>query len=63
VAIVPACGSVFRDANRSAGSIAYEHLLGRDVSNLHVVWNSCATMIGFAAAFFAVAGWRFRELA
>jgi ABC-type multidrug transport system permease subunit len=42
--------------------IAYEHLLGRDVPNLHVVWNACATLVAFAVAFFAVAGWRFRAL-
>jgi ABC-2 type transport system permease protein len=42
--------------------IAYEHLLGRDVPNLHVVWNACWTLIAFALAFFAVAGWRFRAL-
>jgi ABC-2 type transport system permease protein len=42
--------------------IAYEHLLGRDVPNLSVVWNSCATLVAFAVAFFAVAGWRFRAL-
>jgi ABC-2 type transport system permease protein len=42
--------------------IAYEHLLGRDVPNLHVVWNSCATLMAFAVTFFAVAGWRFRQL-
>ena len=42
--------------------IAYEHLLGRDVPNLHVVWNACVTLIAFAMAFFAVAGWRFRQL-
>jgi len=42
--------------------IAYEHLLGRDVPNLNVVWNSCATLVAFALAFFAVAGWRFRAL-
>lgn len=42
--------------------IAYEHLLGRDVPNLQVVWNCCATLVAFALAFFAVAGWRFRAL-
>ena len=42
--------------------IAYDHLLGRNVPNLHVVWNCCATLMAFAVAFFAVAGWRFRKL-
>jgi ABC-2 type transport system permease protein len=42
--------------------IAYEHLLSRDVPNLHLVWNSCATLVGFALAFFAAAAWRFRTL-
>ena len=40
--------------------IAYDHLLSRDVPNLHVVWNCCAALVGFSAAFFAVAAWRFR---
>ena len=42
--------------------IAYDHLLSRDVPNLHVVWNCCAVLSGFAATFFAVAWWRFRSL-
>jgi ABC-2 type transport system permease protein len=42
--------------------IAYDHLLSRDVPNLHVVWNCCAMLIGFALSFFAVAWWRFRTL-
>lgn len=42
--------------------IAYDHLLGRNIPNLHVVWNCCATLVAFALAFFAVAGWRFRTM-
>jgi ABC-2 type transport system permease protein len=42
--------------------IAYDHLLGRNDPNLHVVWNSCATLVAFALAFLAVAGWRFRTM-
>ncbi len=42
--------------------IAYDHLLSREVPNLHVVWNCCATLVGFALAFFTVAAWRFRPL-
>jgi ABC-2 type transport system permease protein len=42
--------------------IAYDHLLSRDVPNLHVVWNCCATLVAFALSFFAVAWWRFRTL-
>jgi ABC-2 type transport system permease protein len=42
--------------------IAYEHLLSREVPNLHVVWNCCATLVAFALAYFAVAAWRFRKL-
>ncbi len=41
--------------------IAYEHLLSRDTPNLHVVWNCCAVMCGFAVTFFAVAWWQFRS--
>ena len=33
--------------------VAYDQLLSRDVPNLHVVWNCCATLVGFALAFFA----------
>jgi ABC-2 type transport system permease protein len=42
--------------------IAYDHLLSRDIPNLHVVWNCCAVLGGFAVTFFAVAWWRFRSL-
>jgi ABC-2 type transport system permease protein len=42
--------------------IAYDHLLSREVPNLHVVWNSCAMLVGFALSFFAVAWWRFRTV-
>jgi ABC-2 type transport system permease protein len=42
--------------------IAYEQLLNRDVPNLHIVWECCETLIGFAAAFFVIAWWRFRTL-
>ena len=42
--------------------MAYDHLLSRQVPNLHVVWNCCATLVGFALAFFTVAAWRFRPL-
>jgi ABC-2 type transport system permease protein len=42
--------------------IAYDQLLSRDVTRLHVVWNCCAALIGFALSFFAVAWWRFRTL-
>ncbi len=42
--------------------IAYDHLLSRDIPNLHTVWNSCAVLSGFAATFFAIAWWRFRTL-
>jgi ABC-2 type transport system permease protein len=42
--------------------IAYDHLLGREVANLHVVWNCCAILVGFSLAFFAAAAWRFRPL-
>jgi ABC-2 type transport system permease protein len=43
--------------------IAYDHLLSREVPNLHVVWSCCAILVGFALAFFAFATWRFRPLA
>jgi ABC-2 type transport system permease protein len=42
--------------------IAYEHLLSREVPNLPVVWNCCATLLGFALAYLAAAAWRFRTL-
>jgi hypothetical protein len=42
--------------------IAYDHLLSRDAPSLAVVWSCCATLIGFAMSFFAVAWWRFRTL-
>jgi ABC-2 type transport system permease protein len=41
--------------------VAYDHLLSRDTPNLHVVWNCCAVMSGFAVTFFVVAWWRFRS--
>ena len=42
--------------------MAYDQLLSRDVPNLHLVWNSCATLVAFVLDFFAAAGWRFRTL-
>ncbi len=42
--------------------IAYDHLLSREVPNLHVVWNCCLALVGFALSFFTVAWWRFRTL-
>lgn len=42
--------------------IAYDHLLNRDIPNLHVVWQCCETLLGFAAGFYAIAWWRFRTL-
>ncbi|HEY3964215.1 MAG TPA: ABC transporter permease [Planctomycetaceae bacterium] len=42
--------------------IAYDHLLSREVPNLHVVWNCCLALVGFAFSFFTVAWWRFRTL-
>lgn len=42
--------------------VAYDQLLSRDETNLHVVWNCAATLLGFAAVFYAVAWWRFRTL-
>jgi len=42
--------------------IAYEHLLGRETPNLHVVWSCCATLVAFALAYFVAAVWRFRQL-
>ena len=42
--------------------IAYDHLLNRDIPNLHVVWKCCAMLTGFALAFFSASWWRFRTL-
>lgn len=42
--------------------IAYDHLLNRDVPNLHEVWRCSGMLIGFAVAFFAIAWLRFRTL-
>jgi ABC-2 type transport system permease protein len=49
-------------APHSWALIAYDHLLNRDVPNLHVVWNCCGVLCGFAATFFGFALWRFRTL-
>jgi ABC-2 type transport system permease protein len=42
--------------------IAYDHLLNRDVPNLHTVIRCCGVLLAFAAAFFTVGWWRFRTL-
>ena len=42
--------------------IAYDHLLNRDIANLHTVWNCCGVLVGFGLAFFTIAWWRFRTL-
>jgi ABC-2 type transport system permease protein len=42
--------------------IAYEQLLSREAANLNIVWKSCAMLVAFALAYFAVAAWRFRKV-
>jgi ABC-2 type transport system permease protein len=42
--------------------IAYDHLLNRDVPNLHTVARCCGVMLAFAAVFFVIGWWRFRKL-
>ena len=42
--------------------IAYDHLLNRDLPNLHTVAHCCGVLLAFAASFFAVGWWRFRTL-
>lgn len=42
--------------------IAYDHLLNRDVPNLHTVARCCGVLLSFAAAFYSIGWWRFRKL-
>lgn len=42
--------------------IAYDHLLNRDVPNLHTVARCCGVLLSYAAVFYIVGWWRFRTL-
>lgn len=42
--------------------IAYDHLLNRDLPNLHTVARCCGVLLAYAGAFFAIGWWRFRTL-
>jgi len=41
--------------------IAYDQLLTEPVPELHLVWQSCLALLGFAALFVAAGWWRFRS--
>jgi ABC-2 type transport system permease protein len=42
--------------------IAYDHLLNRELPNLHTVARCCGVLLAFAASFFSIGWWRFRTL-
>lgn len=41
--------------------IAYNELLASSVPDVALVWQCCAMLVLFAAAFFAAGAWRFRS--